>query len=80
MTLRIVITGKDVNGNFDLNIIGNPTKTTDGIYLDGSSALYYAPLANKDFTDELESFTITVWAKEDAVQSSHRFMIERCCF
>ncbi|MGI6734899.1 MAG: sialate O-acetylesterase [Bacilli bacterium] len=67
--------GKDVNGNFDLNIIGNPTKTTDGIYLDGSSALYYAPLANKDFTDELEAFTITVWAKEDAVQSSHRFMI-----
>lgn len=67
--------GKDSANGFDLITKGNVVKTEDGIKLDGSSYLYYAPVANADFTDSLEKFTITLWAKEDAVAGSHRFML-----
>lgn len=67
--------GKDSVSGFDLKLKGNIKKTSDGISLDGSSYLYYQPIANKDITDNLDKFTITLWAKEKDVLSSHRFML-----
>lgn len=67
--------GKDSANGFDLKTVGNVSKTNDGIKLNGSSYLYYSPIGNTDFTDSLEKFTVTVWAKEDSISSQHRFIL-----
>lgn len=41
----------------------------------GKSALAAIPLADRDVTDSLPSFTITLWGKHPASQAAHSFML-----
>ena len=71
--------GKDSVNNFDLTTVGNPVKGTHGVVLDGYSYLYSKSLNELDLTEQLDSFTITLWAKEDSVKNTHRFMLGTGC-
>jgi sialate O-acetylesterase len=71
--------GKDLYGNYDLSIVGNPKKGTYGVVLDGNSYLYSSYDNSRDVTDSLSKFTVTLWAKEVAVGGSHRFILGTGC-
>lgn len=75
--------GKDSMGNFPLQAYGKPVAGSDetSAYCDfnESSALYYAPVDSRDFTDVFPAFTLTLWAKRDKVQSAHAFLAGSGC-
>lgn len=71
--------GRDARGNADLVTIGNVTQGVlqDGVHtaaFDGKSALAATPLADRDVTDSLPVFTITMWAMHPQSQPAHSFM------
>ena len=67
--------GADSMNGYDLTIAGNPTAGEKGVVLNGNSYLYMKALNGYDITDALDSFTVTVWAKEASIGAGHRFMI-----
>lgn len=72
--------GRDAMGHADLVPVGEVTQGVlqDGVYtavFDGKSALAQPPLADRDVTDSLPTFTITLWGKHPASQPAHSFML-----
>ena len=72
--------GKDTTGHFNLNLEGNVTQgtkdsSTESAIFDGNSVLYASTFDGHDFTDDMSEFTISFWAKRDAVQPNHSFMV-----
>ena len=72
--------GHDACGIQPLEKIGNVTRGTisEGVYsavFDGSSALVASPMADRDVTDILTDFTITLWGKHPSTQPYHSFML-----
>lgn len=72
--------GKDSMGHADLSMIGTVTQgiLDEGVHtavFNGKSALAQAPLADRDVTDSLPAFTVTLWGKHPANQPAHSFML-----
>ena len=67
--------GVDSVNGINLKSVGNPTAGEKGVILNGSSYLYATPTNDADITDLLDSFTVTVWAKEDSIGANHRFIL-----
>lgn len=72
--------GRDLRGVQPMVNIGGVTQGTvsEGVYsavFDGKNALAATPLADRDVTDGLPSFTITLWGKHPANQPAHSFML-----
>lgn len=71
--------GVDSVNGINLKSVGNPTAGEKGVILNGSSYLYATPTNDADITDLLDSFTVTVWAKEDSKGANHRFILGTGC-
>lgn len=72
--------GKD---RFGIQPLTNIRKVTQGVVADGvysavfngRNALAAKTLADRDITDGLSTFTVTLWAKHPASQSAHSFLL-----
>ena len=72
--------GRDLCGVQPMVNIHGVTQGTisEGVYsavFNGKNALAAIPLADRDVTDSLPAFTITLWGKHPANQSAHSFML-----
>ncbi len=72
--------GRDLRGVQPMKNLRKVTQgiVSEGVYsavFNGRNALAAIPLANRDVTDALSTFTITLWAKHPSVQNNaHAFM------
>ncbi|MBQ7408782.1 MAG: hypothetical protein IJW13_05895 [Clostridia bacterium] len=60
--------GKDSMGNYDLHVMGYPTKNDIGVHFDGTSMLYLNE--EDDFSNDIKAFTLAFDVKADGVQGS----------
>ena len=71
--------GKDSAGNCDLTAYNTPLSQQSEkgacVDFDGNSGLWFKPVGDKDFTDIFPNFTVTYWAKHDALQSTMAFTV-----
>lgn len=67
--------GADSYGRYDLTTLGSVTKTADGVSFDGESLMYLPVCDNRDMTDIMTEFTVSLWAKRQTISAAHSFML-----